>query len=425
MEHQNTISSIYSALENVPLILAPQYSALQPVTMPHDFTLDLPPVNKYDFNLERHIIADSERFRLENAALIQMRAQKLQALQDARIRKQKEEARKIAPGFLDTDRRLLTPVPMHAPPKRASQQIENGNSAPIGSEVSNGNQKVLHGRSASDELPNHVVERMKLKEEGDVEESKPAKSLVYLEFEESLPSRNPSDPPNTIQNDIAILQGVIGPSVSSKSQNEVKNVVSNGLAMSPTTIGLHMGPEVSLAPSTNFNMFHISPRLQPAMPPPQQQPQPFTLGSSLPNHSNPEQFISTNLANMRISPPNTANVYTSPLSSMSARNISAPNLQGEMQRIYTSPSYPYERRPSHQSHIIPPTLPTRPPKEALSSSPSTSHIEEESDIDENDTNSEMIKQFINMGFSKTQAINALEKFDYDPYKATNYLLDLQ
>ncbi|CAG8798390.1 4484_t:CDS:1, partial [Racocetra fulgida] len=122
----------------------------------------------YDFNLERHVIADSERFRQENAALMQVRAQKLQALQDARIRKQKEEARKIAPGFLDTDRRLLTPVQMHTPSKRTSQQVENGN-VPAG-EVNNDNQKVSHGRSASDELPNHVVERMKLKEEGDVEE---------------------------------------------------------------------------------------------------------------------------------------------------------------------------------------------------------------------------------------------------------------
>ncbi|CAG8690215.1 2140_t:CDS:1, partial [Scutellospora calospora] len=128
--------------------------------------------------------------------------------------------------------------------------------------------------------------------------------------------------------------------------------------------------------------------------------------------------------NIHMSPTNTTNVYTSPLSAMSARNISAPNLQGGMQRVYSVSSYTYERRPSHQ-HIIPPTLPTRPPKEAISSSSSTSHIEEESNVDENDTNSEMIKQFINMGFSKVQAIDALEKHDYDPHKATNYLLDLQ
>ncbi|CAG8631695.1 860_t:CDS:2, partial [Scutellospora calospora] len=256
MEPQNTISSIYSALENIPLILAPQFSALQPVTMPHDFTLDLPPVNKYDFNLERHIIADSERFRQENATLMQMRAQKLQALQDARIRKQKEEARKIAPGFLDTDQRLLTPMPMHTSPKRISHQIENGNIVLAGGEVNNDNQKVLHGRSASDELPNHV--------------SKPAKSLVYLEFEESLTLRDSQESPNTIQNQISTLP---------------QNFISNGLAMSSTTTtGLHVGPETSLAPN-NFNKFHLSPRLQPVMTPPvQQQSQAFTLGSSLSNN---------------------------------------------------------------------------------------------------------------------------------------------
>ncbi|CAG8800476.1 14507_t:CDS:1, partial [Racocetra fulgida] len=236
--------------------------------------------------------------------------------------------------------------------------------------------------------------------------SKPAKSLVYLEFEESLPSRNTLDLPNTFQNDMAILQGVIGSSVPFTSPNGVKNFVSNGLTMSPTTTGLHMGPEASLATS-NFNRFHVSPRLQPVIASSvQQQPQAFTLGSPLSNHSNPEQFMS-NLANMHISPTNTANVYTSPLSSMSARNISAPNLQGEMQRDFAAaPSYSYERRPSHQQHIIPPTLPTRPPKEAIPSSSSTSYIEEESDVDENDPNSEMIKQLINIGFSKAQAIDA-------------------
>ncbi|CAG8689001.1 77_t:CDS:1, partial [Cetraspora pellucida] len=237
---------------------------------------------------------------------------------------------------------------------------------------------------------------------------------------ESLPTRNTLDP-NTIQNDIAILQGVIGSPVPSTSPNGVKNFGSNGLTMSPTTAGLHIGPETSLAPSTNFNRFHVSPRLQPVIAPPvQQQTQAFTLGSPLSNHSNPEQFMSTNLANMHISPTNTANVYTLPLSSMSA-----PNLQGELHRVFSATSYAYERRPSHQPHIVPPTLPTRPPKEAIPSSSSTSHIEEESDVDENDLNSEMIKQFINMGFSKVQAIDALEKHNYDPHKATNYLLDLQ
>ncbi|KAF0541979.1 VAMP-associated protein [Gigaspora margarita] len=64
-----------------------------------------------------------------------------------------------------------------------------------------------------------------------------------------------------------------------------------------------------------------------------------------------------------------------------------------------------------------------PQKEALSSSSPTSHTEEESDVDKNDPSNEVIMQLINMGFSKAQAIDALEKNNYDPYQAITYLLD--
>ncbi|CAG8708644.1 23736_t:CDS:2, partial [Gigaspora rosea] len=49
---------------------------------------------------------------------------------------------------------------------------------------------------------------------------------------------------------------------------------------------------------------------------------------------------------------------------------------------------------------------------------------EESDVDKNDSSNEMTMQFINMGFPKAQAIDALEQNNHDPYKAITYLLDL-
>jgi len=53
----------------------------------------------------------------------------------------------------------------------------------------------------------------------------------------------------------------------------------------------------------------------------------------------------------------------------------------------------------------------------------------DNDNDNDDNNdsvdSEVIKQFLNMGFTREQAIGALEKHDYDAHMATNYLLDLQ
>jgi hypothetical protein len=95
---------------------------------------------------------------------MQLRAQKLQALQEERIRKQKEEARKIAPGFLDTNLRILTPVPANNTQRKLSQQAESGNNTITASENVINEQKV-HVRSASDDMVLHG--KMKSKEEGD------------------------------------------------------------------------------------------------------------------------------------------------------------------------------------------------------------------------------------------------------------------
>ncbi|RIA87660.1 hypothetical protein C1645_827445 [Glomus cerebriforme] len=384
-----TISSIYSAAEDVPLILAPQFSALQPITLPHDFNLDLPQVNNYDFQLERHIIAEFERYRQENATTIQLRAQKLQALQEERIRKHKEEARKIAPGFLDTNLRILTPVPVNNTQRRASQQAENGTV----SENSMDEQKI-HVRSASDDI---VLERIKKSnEEGD--ETKSSKSLVYLEFEESLPPRNPWEQPNTIQDDISILREVIGSPISS---NELNNFVANGgVTGSSNFLGSPANHDMMVTNSNPSRSFHSSPLLQPS------------IGTSLPSQLSNQTFagnpdlLSNSLANLQIS----QNTYS--MSSINVHNNTAPSV-----KAYSAPSSSQERRHLHQPYSTPPI----PPKEVLPASSSSPKNED----NDNDDNSDLINKFINMGFTKEQAIDALVKSDHDLQKATNYLLDLQ
>ena len=63
--------------------------------------------------------------------------------------------------------RILTPVPANNTQRRASHQVESGNnSVAINSENVMDEQKV-HIRSASDDIPLHVIERMRSKEEGD------------------------------------------------------------------------------------------------------------------------------------------------------------------------------------------------------------------------------------------------------------------
>ncbi|CAG8465497.1 664_t:CDS:2 [Diversispora eburnea] len=333
MEHHNSVSSIYSALEDVPLILAPQFSTLKP--------------KKIDFNLERRIVAETERFRQENDRIAQIRAQKLQALREERIRKQKEEARKIAPGFLDTDQRILTPTLMYSSSRRTNQQLENVNNVllfPSGGNKTDVENKI-HTRSISDEMPTHVVERMKLTKDEDGNE-------------ESSNSWNSS---NSIKDDISILIG------STQSLNVISSITF------------------------------------------------ITTFPPLPQ----------NLVNMHISPPNTYNI----VSALNSMNIQ----QQQQLRTYSTPPLPHnvhERRSSSsQQHIVPsPPLPIKPPKEVISSSttiPTTNpspHIREVSEVNEV---SELVKQFINMGFTKSQATDALEKYNNDLQKASNYLLDMQ
>src|SRR5207237_847113 len=113
------------------------------------------------------IITESEKYRQDSATITQIRAQKLQAFQEERTRKQIEEARKIAPGFLDTDLRILTPVPVNNTQRRTSQQIESGNNIVAVNENGMDEQKA-HVRSASDDMSLYVLERIKKsKEEGD------------------------------------------------------------------------------------------------------------------------------------------------------------------------------------------------------------------------------------------------------------------
>lgn len=79
-----------------------------------------------------------------------------QFLQD-KIQRQKVAARKIAPGFLDTDTKILTPKPLNA----------NINGQGADPDVSNILQSSLnhprHGRSMSDEIP---VGRLMLPDQG-------------------------------------------------------------------------------------------------------------------------------------------------------------------------------------------------------------------------------------------------------------------
>jgi len=219
-----------------------------------------------------------------------------------------------------------------------------------------------------------------------------------LEFE-SLSPRNPWEQPNTIQDDISMLREVIGSPISS---NEVNNFVANGCVTgSSNFLGASANHDMMVTNSNHPRSFHASPLLQPS------------AGAPLPSQSSNQNFalnnpdlLSNNLANLQISQ---NNYSTSPMNVHNNTTSSVTN--------YSAPSSSQERRPLHQPYSTPPI----PPKEVLPTSSSSPKNEE----NDSDDNSDLINKFINMGFTKEQAIDALVKYDYDLQKATNYLLDLQ
>jgi hypothetical protein len=101
--------------------------------------------DKYVFELERRVTAEAEQRRHESETRAQLREEQLRAIREEKIRKQKEAARKIAPGFLDTDRRILTPVNAR---RRPSQQ---GDTIVAGGTENELNGKNAHGRASSND----------------------------------------------------------------------------------------------------------------------------------------------------------------------------------------------------------------------------------------------------------------------------------
>ncbi|KAG9284712.1 hypothetical protein G9A89_002597 [Geosiphon pyriformis] len=402
-------SSIYSAVQDVPLILAPQFSSLKPVTLPPELKTilgDLQPVQSYDFRLERYVITQLERERLEAVSLSATRAEQVRALQEERIHKQKLEARKIAPGYLDTNCRILTPIPASNSIHRLNNPIENNYNI-----VKNIAKDGENGYSASDDLPNHVIERLKLKEV-DATEGKSSQELLYNEFEQDS-SLNPWDS-KTFENDFPVVQeSLIGPKLISIPMNPLD-------IAKPANGNSH---KIMIPHSSNIEIRSSIPQQQ------------------IPSH---QSYAGTTLSPVVYNPPshihpNKAVPYSN--STPNLKTISNPSspssslqLQSPLHYLPSSNSLSSSstrtivrgRSASHSSYTLPP--PSRPPKEELPKSRSTtpipSVINDHSESFEDKEDSEVLKQLtLNMGFSREEAIDALEKYDYNLEKATNYLLD--
>ncbi|CAG8613699.1 1123_t:CDS:2 [Paraglomus occultum] len=263
------ISLIYAALEDVPLILAPQFTYIQPATLPPDFTVldqrqvviimftlfnaalatnveltafSSTPKDKYDFELERRVTLEADQRRHESETRAQLREEQLRTLREEKLRKQREAARKIAPGFLDTDRRILTPVNKQ---RRSSQQ---GDAILTGASENGLVGKTAHERASSNDETKNVPF-----------------DLDYLSTWSS-PSTTPVPSTKSVQQeDLSILADSLIPS---PHQRPPTSAPANGihvqpnLSPQPNKVTARFSPEVpnqsaapvSIPPHPTYNM---------------------------------------------------------------------------------------------------------------------------------------------------------------------------
>ncbi|KAI9267431.1 hypothetical protein BY458DRAFT_511760 [Sporodiniella umbellata] len=159
--------STYAALHNVPVMVSPHYRLPKKITV----ASELKPVPdsitqlvSYPFSIERQALLHAETSRKKSAEEEENLKAKMAQYEEEKIKQQKVAARKIAPGFLDTDTRILKPEQKHVSMPEA--------------------------------------------EEGTVQPPALDNRFDYLKFEQGLSPADPWDAPP--ENDFAALRSVLG-----------------------------------------------------------------------------------------------------------------------------------------------------------------------------------------------------------------------
>ncbi|KAG2185725.1 hypothetical protein INT43_002160 [Umbelopsis isabellina] len=372
----------YAAVLDIPIMASPLYQMPQAVSLGNRLAIIPENLNNlllYPFTLEEEVLEGIKEFKVLESARYEELERKYQQYVEDKIHRQKVAARKIAPGFLDTDTKILTPKPLN-------NTIPNGrdlDNLPLqNTEFSHNSSR--HNRSLSAEIP---LDRLTVSESSGVKPStsissgignKKPSNINYLEFEQGLA---PLDPWDTPESDLDALHE-IWQGGNSKSDYRRRT-------MTDTTGGVARG----------YTPYHAPP--------------PSVQGHPQVRVYQPQQSL--------------------PLPQKQVPYSSSPHYPIGRPASGTSSPVPHQYPPKAASPAPAPAPapapPARPPKafEKTSSGPPpppppvpAAHTE---NIHANDSNNGLIKELVDMGFSRDQAQVALEKNDNDISKATNFLLD--
>ncbi|KAJ2957722.1 hypothetical protein NQZ79_g6561 [Umbelopsis isabellina] len=204
----------YAAVLDIPIMASPLYQMPQAVRMATRRTRYQEPISYYtgkhqqsgmpfyyrwSYNSipEEEVLEGIKEFKILESARYEELERKYQQYVEDKIHRQKVAARKIAPGFLDTDTKILTPKPLNTIPN--GRELDN---LPLQNTDFSHNLS-RHNRSLSAEIP---LDRLTVSESTGVKPStsissgignKKPSNINYLEFEQGLAPLDPWDTPES------------------------------------------------------------------------------------------------------------------------------------------------------------------------------------------------------------------------------------
>ncbi|KAI7904775.1 uncharacterized protein BX663DRAFT_503507 [Cokeromyces recurvatus] len=356
--------STYAVLQSIPVMVSPLYKLPKRILIASELQIvsdDIKKVSNYPFAIEREVIAQVEAARKK--ALESEEAFNLQKKQyeEEKMNKQKAAARKIAPGFLDTDTRILQPKQtyVHEYPLLNKSEDNSEDSDAVSPNVNN--------NEAGKVVPMEIGHE---------------KHFDYLKFEQGLA---PADPWDTPENDMVALRSLLGSPKSSSYSPTSTTSTPPPYPYQPSYPQLQHSKSYQKNEGVYWNF----------------QPNATTTTTSTSTSTNyplSQQHLQRQhmINSVPALPPKLFNNTTNSL--MPTPSVSSPI-------ISTNHSIHQTSATNNSTAVSPPPLPPLPLSQPA--------IPRE----------DLITELCNMGFSRTQAIDALEKNNYDMMKATNFLLD--
>ncbi|KAI8086744.1 uncharacterized protein BX664DRAFT_336654 [Halteromyces radiatus] len=373
--------SSYSVLQDIPVMVSPHYR------LPKQIVIDkeLVPISEealkltnYSFSVERQAISNVVAMREKQQQAEKELADRLEAYQAEKLQQRKAAARKIAPGFLDTETRILHPQPFHSNKTLLSEDLDHEinktnqddppstHSSPQQQHQTR-QQQLQHSpyqRYRSSSNPADFIHPSYSSLQQQEKRTSAQSHIDYLKFEQGLA---PPDPWDTPENDFVALRSILGNQDGKGNQDQQHYTPPPNPSAMPTP--QYSSPYLRHAPSTN--MYPEGPWIRPPQYP-------------TPGHHAPAL------------PPKLLKEELHP-------NGNSPNASPQIPPPPPPPP-PSSSSPSsshHGSPTLPPPLPPLP----------------------NGTQESLIQELANMGFSHSQAADALQKNENDLTRATNFLLD--